>query len=224
MLYFRHGQTKREEGSLRLDADEVRQARERLGYTTREAARISRLSENTYLRAEHDREITPPTARKIAEAFGLKVADLYPKAEAPPKALPHSRTEERRNDKKVAYRREAAKAFRDINDDFRQELDALKPEGNAAKLQRLFRRAAAARTGAHEMASPGEADAFVFEEQPGEGAEEREALNEIRSALVRLEGTVEDIWNAYESAKAQGLGDEADNVVVINEVARRKTG
>jgi transcriptional regulator with XRE-family HTH domain len=80
MLYSRRGQTEREEGSLRLDAGEVRRGRERLGYTTREAARMSGLSENTYLRAEHDREITPPTARKIAEAFGLTVADLYPKA------------------------------------------------------------------------------------------------------------------------------------------------
>jgi transcriptional regulator with XRE-family HTH domain len=210
---------------LKLDADEVREARERLGYTTRQAARTSRLSENTYLRAEHDREITPPTAAKIAEAFGLKVADLYPKVKAPPEPSPHAEAEERRDAKlKVEYRREAAQAFRDINDDFRQELDALRPEADANKLQRLFRKAAAARNGVNEIATPCDADAYMFEEQPGESGEEREALNEIRSALVRLEGTVEDIWDAYERVKAQGLDEVPGKVVAINEAVRRKTG
>ncbi len=62
---------------MRLDKTKVLRSRERLGYTMRDVAAQSGLTENTVVRAEHDRDIRPTSARKLAAALGVTVADLY---------------------------------------------------------------------------------------------------------------------------------------------------
>ncbi len=42
----------------------------------RDVAAESGLTENTIVRAEHDRDIRPTSARKLAAALGVTVADL----------------------------------------------------------------------------------------------------------------------------------------------------
>jgi transcriptional regulator with XRE-family HTH domain len=61
---------------LRLDRDRLLRAREVLGYGLEKTAEEAGVSKNSVLRAEHGSEIRPVTARKIAAALGVEVADL----------------------------------------------------------------------------------------------------------------------------------------------------
>jgi transcriptional regulator with XRE-family HTH domain len=69
---------------LKLDRDRLLRARELLGYGLEKTAEEAGVSKNSVLRAEHGAEIRPVTARKIAGALGVEVADLlgasHPKA------------------------------------------------------------------------------------------------------------------------------------------------
>jgi transcriptional regulator with XRE-family HTH domain len=74
---------------LKLDRDNLIRARERLGYSVETVAQEAGIAKNSVLRAEHGEHIRPLTARKIAAALGIEVADLYadpdyPKEGAPP--------------------------------------------------------------------------------------------------------------------------------------------
>jgi transcriptional regulator with XRE-family HTH domain len=74
---------------LKLDRDKLIRAREMLGYGIETVAEEAGVSKNSVLRAEHEEDIRPVTARKIAVALGVRVADLIGesetlKAEAPP--------------------------------------------------------------------------------------------------------------------------------------------
>jgi transcriptional regulator with XRE-family HTH domain len=61
---------------LRFDGDKVRRARELLGYGQETTAEEAGVAKNSVLRAERGEEIRPATARKIAAALGVRVADL----------------------------------------------------------------------------------------------------------------------------------------------------
>jgi transcriptional regulator with XRE-family HTH domain len=74
---------------LKLDRDNFIRARERLGYSIETVAEKAGIAKNSVLRAEHGEDIRPLTARKIAAALGVEVAELYadpgyPKGAAPP--------------------------------------------------------------------------------------------------------------------------------------------
>jgi DNA-binding XRE family transcriptional regulator len=66
----------RAEVLLKLDRDKLLRARELSGYGLQKTAEEAGVSKNSVLRAEHGREIRPVTARKIAGALGVEVADL----------------------------------------------------------------------------------------------------------------------------------------------------
>jgi transcriptional regulator with XRE-family HTH domain len=68
---------------LKLDRDKLQRAREMLGYSIETTAEEAGVSKNSVLRAEHEDDIRPVTARKIAGALGVRVADLLPKAQSP---------------------------------------------------------------------------------------------------------------------------------------------
>jgi transcriptional regulator with XRE-family HTH domain len=61
---------------LRYSREKMQRARERLGYSIETVGEKAGTSKNSVLRAEHEGEIRPLTARKIAEALGVEVADL----------------------------------------------------------------------------------------------------------------------------------------------------
>jgi len=66
----------------------MRRARDRLGLSMEMVGEKAEVSKNSVLRAEHGDDIRPVTARRIAQALGLDVADLVeelavPKVEAP---------------------------------------------------------------------------------------------------------------------------------------------
>lgn len=72
---------------MKLDRDRLVRAREVLGYGLEKTAEEAGISKNSVLRAEHEEDIRPSTARKIATALGVAVADLLeempnPKVEA----------------------------------------------------------------------------------------------------------------------------------------------
>jgi transcriptional regulator with XRE-family HTH domain len=76
-------------GALKLDRDKLIRAREMLGYGLEKTAEEAGVSKNSVLRAEHEEDIRPVTARKIAGALGVQVADLIGgsetlKVQAPP--------------------------------------------------------------------------------------------------------------------------------------------
>jgi transcriptional regulator with XRE-family HTH domain len=79
---------------LKLDRDKMLRGREVLGYGVEKTAQEAGVSKNSVLRAEHGEDIRPVTARKIAGALGVRVADLLSeesealKAEALPSLEP----------------------------------------------------------------------------------------------------------------------------------------
>jgi transcriptional regulator with XRE-family HTH domain len=66
---------------LKLDRDKLIRAREMLGYAIETVAEEAGISKNSVLRAEHEEDIRPVTARKIAGALGVRVADLIREVE-----------------------------------------------------------------------------------------------------------------------------------------------
>src|SRR5829696_7372827 len=68
-------------GALRLDKDRLQRAREMLGYGLEKTAQEAGISKNSVLRAEHEEDIRPVTARKIAAALNVPVADLIGESE-----------------------------------------------------------------------------------------------------------------------------------------------
>ncbi len=74
-------------GVLKLDREKLIRAREMLGYGLEKTADVAGVSKNSVLRAEHEEDIRPVTARKIAEALKVEVADLFPKAAVPSPSL-----------------------------------------------------------------------------------------------------------------------------------------
>ncbi len=79
-----------EEGGawLKLSRKRMQHARDRLGYSLVMVAEEAGVAENTAIRAEHEEEIRPGTARKIAAALGVRVADLI--GEEPEEKRGHS--------------------------------------------------------------------------------------------------------------------------------------
>jgi transcriptional regulator with XRE-family HTH domain len=88
---------------LRLNRKKLLRARELLGYGIEKVAEEAGISKNSVLRAEHEEDIRPVTARKIAAALGVSVADLIGESETL-KAQPllPKFPEERRADRRVA--------------------------------------------------------------------------------------------------------------------------
>jgi transcriptional regulator with XRE-family HTH domain len=68
-------------GALRLNKDRLQRARELLGYGLEKTAQEAGVSKNSVLRAEHEEDIRPGTARKIAAALHVSVADLVRESE-----------------------------------------------------------------------------------------------------------------------------------------------
>jgi DNA-binding XRE family transcriptional regulator len=66
---------------LKLDRDKLIRAREMLGYGIETTAQEAGVSKNSVLRAEHEEDIRPVTARKIAAALDVRVADLIGESE-----------------------------------------------------------------------------------------------------------------------------------------------
>ncbi len=67
---------------MKLDRAKLIRAREMLGYGVEKTAEVAGVSKNSVLRAEHEEDIRPVTARKIATALQVRVADLLGKVEA----------------------------------------------------------------------------------------------------------------------------------------------
>jgi len=66
---------------LRLNRKKLLRARELLGYGIEKVAEEAGVSKNSVLRAEHEEDIRPVTARKIAAALRVSVADLIGESE-----------------------------------------------------------------------------------------------------------------------------------------------
>jgi transcriptional regulator with XRE-family HTH domain len=74
-------------GVVKLDRDKLLRAREVLGYGVEKTAEEAGVSKNSVLRAEHEGDIRPVTARKIAGALGVRVADLLEEERSKARAL-----------------------------------------------------------------------------------------------------------------------------------------
>jgi transcriptional regulator with XRE-family HTH domain len=66
---------------LRFNRKKLLRARELLGYGIEKVAEEAGVSKNSVLRAEHEGDIRPLTARRIAAALGVSVADLIGESE-----------------------------------------------------------------------------------------------------------------------------------------------
>ena len=66
---------------MRFNRKKLLRARELLGYGIEKVAKEAGVSKNSVLRAEHEGDIRPLTARKIAAALGVSVADLIGESE-----------------------------------------------------------------------------------------------------------------------------------------------
>lgn len=57
----------------------MQRARDNLGYSLAMVSEEAGVAENTAIRAEHEEEVRPGTARKIASALRVQVVDLIKK-------------------------------------------------------------------------------------------------------------------------------------------------
>ena len=72
---------------VKIDPSKVRRARERRGHTLETAANAAGVAKGTVFRAEHSNVAYPSTMKKLAEAYGVQIAELMPdEVEASPKA------------------------------------------------------------------------------------------------------------------------------------------
>lgn len=97
---------------MKLNRDKLIRAREMLGYSIETVAEAAGVSKNSVLRAEHEEDIRPVTARKIAGALGVRVADLIGesenlKAQPPLPEFPEERREDVYDLALTAARRQA---------------------------------------------------------------------------------------------------------------------
>jgi transcriptional regulator with XRE-family HTH domain len=81
---------------VKLDSESVLWARESRGYSIETTAEKAGMSHNSVMRAERGEEIRPSTARRLAEALGVEVSDLYPKAGASPSSLGFTEDDQQR--------------------------------------------------------------------------------------------------------------------------------
>lgn len=68
---------------MRFDSNKMRQARDRLGLSMEMVGEKADVSKNSVLRAEHGDDIRPVTARRIAQALGVEVAELVEELAVP---------------------------------------------------------------------------------------------------------------------------------------------
>jgi transcriptional regulator with XRE-family HTH domain len=61
---------------MKLNGEKLRNARLDKTMTQEEAAKAANVSLGTYHRAEHEKEIDPPTARRICEVLDLDAVDV----------------------------------------------------------------------------------------------------------------------------------------------------
>jgi hypothetical protein len=123
-------------------------------------------------------------------------------------------------------RHDAARAYKDMNEDLRREFEVLRAEGNAHNLRRLARRASAELTGTDAILSSADeiTKRSLWGKQDGESAAEREALAELNRSATELERTVASVWDAYDTAEAHTNNETADNVSPLDSSWRRKAG
>jgi transcriptional regulator with XRE-family HTH domain len=81
---------------VKLNPERVLWARESRGYSIETTAAKAGMSHNSVMRAERGEEIRPSTARRLAEALGVEVSDLYPKAGASLSSLGFTEDEQQR--------------------------------------------------------------------------------------------------------------------------------
>lgn len=61
---------------MQLSREKIIRSRERIGLTQRAASEETGLHVDTLVNAEKERNVSPTTARKLAAALGVPVADL----------------------------------------------------------------------------------------------------------------------------------------------------
>ncbi len=66
---------------MKLKRERIKRARDRLGLSMAEVAKSAGLDAGTVIHAEHEKEIRPVTARKLAAGLGVEVVDLLPPEE-----------------------------------------------------------------------------------------------------------------------------------------------
>ena len=71
---------------MKLNGNRIKRSREKLGFTLDMVGEQAGLSPQSVFRAEHGGEIQPSTARKLAGALGVTIADLMEEETASPKA------------------------------------------------------------------------------------------------------------------------------------------
>ena len=112
---------------MKLDGGKVLREREIRALNAHEGAKLAGISANALLNAEHGRDIQQGTARKIAKAYGLTVADLYPDPEGAgsPKVVAQPSLEQGRKLRDVGERyRTYAEGLNAYCDDYERLLES----------------------------------------------------------------------------------------------------
>ncbi len=158
---------------MKLKREKVIRAREMLGYGVEKTAEEAGVSKNSVLRAEHGEEIRPLTARRIAAALGVRVADLIGESKTLKARPPLHETEDDRRAQGV------------INN-WIAFLDAITDEW----LQKLWKRTLTLEELlTMSRSSSGLAGLYVLEEgrlRRWCNAEQGEALDNLKDALRRV--------------------------------------
>lgn len=205
---------------MRYSREKLQRARERLGYSIEMVGEKAGTSKNSVLRAEHEGEIRPLTARKIAEALGVEVADLVEEMEATPKAQSRTSPEAHEEDASEEARLSFLEAWREsilaVVNKLGKEFETVREGGDREDLLTLYSLVALSRIGAEASLDAEE----VMQEREGDSDEEHRARDRAWRALLRFDDLAEDV----EEVIAEDPEEMPAPVVRIADHRRRQAG
>jgi transcriptional regulator with XRE-family HTH domain len=174
---------------------EIRRVREAKGWSQAKLAGASDMGVSGISQIETGaRNPSVVTLSKIAEALGVEVADLFPKAQSPlPLEAPTGRSPEER----AEIARALASAVAYLGATHRGALEELSDSG-PDELFALYMQASLINVGARAIAE----DAGYADVADDATASEQEAAQSMRAALQQLEEASDEIEQAMASAEA----------------------
>jgi transcriptional regulator with XRE-family HTH domain len=175
---------------------EIRRIREGKGWSQTKLAAAADMGVSGISQIETGaRNPSAVTLWKIAEALGVEVGDLYPKAQSP---LPFENPTGRSPQERVEISNALAGVIENLGITYEGALHALAgapPE----EIFALFMQASLVQVGAQTIAE----DAEYAEDAAGDSAAERAAKRTMRDALDRLDQATDTIEQAMTAAEAE---------------------
>jgi transcriptional regulator with XRE-family HTH domain len=194
---------------------EVKRLRQEREWNQTELAYHAGLAPSVISQIENGkRDPSARTLRKLAEALGVEVGDLFPKAQSP---LPFEEAAGRSPEERIATSNSLAKAVESLSVAHRNAFERL-AGASAKEIGGLFLQASLTYIGAEHVAEDGGYSIAA----EGDSAAEREAKRKLRDALDKMERIADEIEQAMIAAESEQ--ELPEGVASLASYQRRRAG